>query len=73
MCSTYNYFSYTTHFIKFLLNIHTNVQAHNLHKSPTRISKKLGNLSGKNADASCRPPAETTDSYRAGDMVVSLL
>jgi hypothetical protein len=61
------------HFIIFLLNIHTNVQAYNLHKPPTCISKKLGNLYGKNADASGGPPAETADSYPAGDMDVSLL
>ena len=61
------------HFIIFLLNIHTNVQAHNLHKSATCSSKKLGNLYSKNADASDRPPAETADSYPAGDMDVSLL
>jgi hypothetical protein len=61
------------YFSIFLLNIHTNVQAHYLHKSPTCISKKLGNLYSKNADASGRPPAETADSYLAGDMDVSLL
>ena len=31
------------------------------------ISKKLGNLYGKNADASGRSPAETVDSYPTGD------
>jgi hypothetical protein len=65
--------SYTTHFIKFLLNIHTNVQAHTLHKSPTYISKKLGYLYGKNVYASGRPPAEIVGSYPAWDMDVCLL
>ena len=46
------------------------MQANALHKYPTCISKKLADLSGKNADASGRLPAETSDSYRAGDMDV---